>query len=298
MRSEFAISIIISLVFLSLGFLLLHYGQINYGISFFVFLPFIIGYISGNSTIQTISIWGHLISLSIFFVLLYFGGLEGMVCILMAIPLIVLAIAFGIVIKYIIKTFFRPYTEKQNTIKSTIIPFLIFLVFGFAEEQLTKNDSYVIDVTSEIILPYSPMEVYDHIKSVDTLDAEKPFLMRLDLPIPQKCVLVAEKVGALRTCYFKGGKIVERITELKKGEILKMDIIDYQLNGKKWLGFKEASYIFEDIGVGYCKLIRSTTYTSELYPRFYWRTLEKIGIQQQHEYVFKNLNKDLERMEL
>ena len=37
------------------------------------------------------------------------------------------------------------------------------------------------------------MEVYDAIKSVDTLNAEKPFLMKLDLPIPQKCILEEEK---------------------------------------------------------------------------------------------------------
>ena len=39
------------------------------------------------------------------------------------------------------------------------------------------------------------MQVYDAIKSVDTLIADKPFLMKLDLPIPQKCILEKEEVG-------------------------------------------------------------------------------------------------------
>ncbi len=56
---------------------------------------------------------------------------------------------------------------------------------------------------------------------MDTLVAEKPFLIKIDLPVPQKCVLEKEKVGALRTCYFNGGKIIERITELEKGKTLK-----------------------------------------------------------------------------
>ncbi len=42
------------------------------------------------------------------------------------------------------------------------------------------------------------MQVYDAIKSVDTLDAEKPWLMKLDLPVPQKCILEKEEVGGLR----------------------------------------------------------------------------------------------------
>ena len=86
---------------------------------------------------------------------------------------------------------------------------------------------------------------------------------------------------------------VDKITELEKGKILKMDVIGYQLTGRKWLGFKEAIYLFDELDNGGTKMTRITTYTSELNPRFYWRPLEKIGIEQEHEYVFSNLKKDL-----
>ncbi|AWV97235.1 polyketide cyclase [Arcticibacterium luteifluviistationis] len=292
MKREFVISIIISLTFLSLGFALLHYELIGYGLSFFVFLPFALGYILGKSTIKAISLWGLIISLAIFFILLLAGGLEGMVCVLMAMPLIMIAIALGAFVKDLIKMY-RKTDKQDNLIKSSILPLCLFLTFAFIETELTKNEQFVIEVKSEIILPYSPIQVYETIKSVDTLDAEKPFLMKLDLPIPQKCVLEEEKVGGIRTCYFQGGQIVEKITELEKGKILKMDVIDYQLTGRKWLGFKEAIYLFDELDNGQTKMTRITTYTSELYPRFYWKPLEEIGIEQEHEYVFSNLIKDL-----
>lgn len=265
---------------------------IGYGLSFFVFLPFALGYILGKSTIKGISLWGLIISLAIFFILLVTGDLEGMVCILMAMPLVIGAIAVGALLKYLIKTS-RNTDSQDNLIKSSILPLCLFLTFGFLERELTKSEQFVIEVKSEIILPYSPVQVYEAIKSVDTLDAEKPFLMKLDLPIPQKCVLEEEKVGGIRTCYFEGGQIVERITQLEKGKILKMDVIDYQLTGRKWLGFKEAIYLFDDLKDGQTKMTRITTYTSELYPRFYWKPLEVIGIEQEHDYVFNNLKKDL-----
>ncbi|EAZ79927.1 hypothetical protein ALPR1_14899 [Algoriphagus machipongonensis] len=292
MKREFVLSIIISLIFLSLGFALLHFELIGYGLSFFVFLPFALGYILGKSTFKSISLWGLIISLAIFFILLLAGELEGMVCILLAMPLILIAIGLGAFVKYLIKKN-RNKDNQDNLIKSSILPLFLFLTFAFIETELTKNEEFIIEVKSEIVLPYSPIQVYETIKSVDTLDAEKPFLMKLDLPIPQKCVLEEEKVGGIRICYFEGGKIVEKITELERGKLLKMDVIDYQLTGRKWLGFKEAIYLFDELEKGQTKMTRITTYTSELYPRFYWKPLEKIGIEQEHEYVFRNLKKDL-----
>lgn len=293
MKKEFVISIIISLTFLSLGFLLLHYELIGYGLSFFVFLPFSLGYILGKPNIKGISLMGIIFSLIIFFILLLAGNLEGMVCILMAMPLIIGAVIIGLLVKYLTKKQ-QKSDKKENVIKSSILPFCLFLIFGFSETELTKNDNNIIEIKSEIIVPYTAMEVYETIKSVDTLDTKKPFLMKLDLPIPQKCILEEEKVGGIRTCYFEGGKIVEKITKLEKGKVLKMDVIDYQLTGRKWLRFKEAIYLFDELENGQTKMTRITTYTSELYPRFYWKPLEQIGIEQEHEYVFSNLVKDLE----
>ncbi len=292
MKKEFGISTIISLTFLSLGFLLIHYGLIGYGLSFFVFLPFILGYIFGESSLKAFSLYGLIFSLVVFFLLLLLGNLEGMVCILMAMPLIILPLLFGVLIKYFVKKY-QKNKKNKNLIKSTVLPLCIFLIFGFAENKLRKNDKALVEIKTEIILPYSSMEVYDTIKSVDTLNTEKPFLMKLDLPIPQKCILEEEKVGAIRTCYFEEGKIIERVTAIEKGKLLRMDIIDYQLTGRRWFDFKEAIYTFEELKNGHCKMTRITTYTSQLYPRLYWQPLEKIGIEQEHEYVFNNLIKDL-----
>ncbi|WP_300565890.1 hypothetical protein [Flavobacterium sp.] len=294
MKKEFALSIIISLTFLSLGFLLLHYELIGYGLSFFVFLPFILGYILGKSTIKKISLVGLIFSLVLFFILLLAGGLEGMVCILMALPLVIGAIALGALAKYLLNRN-QKKSNSDQLIKNSILPLFLFLGFGFLEKELTKNDKEIISVKTEITLPYSTVEVYDAIKSVDTLIAQKTFLMKLDLPIPNKCILEKEEVGGLRTCYFSGGTITERITELEKGKVLRMDVIDYKLTGRKWLGFKEAIYYFNKVGKDSCKLTRVTTYTSVLTPRFYWQPLEKIGISQEHDYVFDNLKNDLRK---
>jgi hypothetical protein len=292
MKQQFITSLLVSLIFLVIGFTLLHYELIGYGISFFVFLPFILGYILARSNYKWISLVGLIVALMIFLGLLITGNLEGMVCVLMSLPLIVVFVTVGVMIHYLFGKY-QKENKDNHRIKSSIVPLILFSALGVIEHKLTENDQFVNEVKSEIILPYSSLEVYETIKSVDTLDGEKPFLMQLDLPIPQKCILADERVGGIRTCYFEGGKIVERITALEKGKVLKMDVIDYQLTGRKWLGFKEAIYYFEDLGNQRTKMTRITTYTSELYPRFYWQPLESIGIEQEHAYVFSNLKRDL-----
>ena len=292
MKKQFILSAVISLTFLSLGFLLLHYDLIEYGLSFFVLLPFTLGFILGKSLVKQASLYGLIATLVAFCGFLIAFGLEGIICVFMALPIILAAALIGIALKNFISKH-ENKTDPDNPIKRSIIPLFIFLGVSFGEKQFTKNDKEIIPVKSEIILPYSSLEVYEALKTFDTLIADKPFLMKLDLPVPTKCILEKDEVGGIRTCYFTGGTITERITELEKAKIIRMDVIDHNLPGRKWLGFKEAIYYFDELGQDSCKLTRITTYTSELSPRFYWRPLEKMGISQEHDYVFASLINNL-----
>lgn len=244
-----------------------------------------------------------MITTVIFLLGMYIPGLSGLLCIVMTLPLIVPLIFLGYVIAHLVKR----YKEIKSTTRLPVLllPLLPFLIAAPTEHFLKANKKEIATVQTEQIFNYSPEQVYDAIKSVDTLIADKPYLMKFDLPIPVKCILEKEAVGGLRTCYFRSGSlsnadfgsgtIVEKITQLEKAKLLKMDVISYNLIGRKWIGFKEAIYYFDKVGDSSCKLTRVTTYTSELAPRIYWEPLEKLGIRQEHDYVFSNLANDLRR---
>ncbi|GAB5523690.1 MAG: hypothetical protein Roseis2KO_15620 [Roseivirga sp.] len=273
-----------------IGLLLLHFHWADYGWGLFVALPFCIGIAGGLTAKPEDALKGILNSLLVLFLVILVTAIEGIICLLLMLPIFGLAVAIGFMIGRPIR---RAFLAKYDKVRVQLIPLALLLSVVSVENQISAPEEVVYEVSSEIILPYSPEEVYDAIKSVDTLIAEKPFLMKLDLPVPHKCILEKEEVGALRICYFEGGRIVERITELDRGRILKMDVIDYELTGRAWLGFKEAIYYFEPVGASSCKMTRITTYTTDLYPRTYWEPLERIGIEQEHQYVFRNLQRDL-----
>lgn len=300
---SFRISILVTLLFLGTGIAFLFLGLVNYSWVLFILLPVVLGIAIGAMPNKKYLLWGAIGTTVIVLLALYIPGLSGLLCIVMTLPLIVPLIFFGYVLSHLVKR----YDQMKSTdrVSVLLLPLIPFLIAAPAEHFLNTNTEAIIEVRTEQVFPYTPEQVYDAIKSVDTLDAEKPFLMHFDLPIPVKCVLEKEAVGGLRTCYFKGGKlsnadfgggtIVEKITELKRGKVLKMDVIDYNLIGRKWLGFKEAIYYFDAVEGNACKLTRITTYTSVLTPRWYWEPLEKLGIRQEHDYVFANLTKDLKR---
>jgi len=300
---SFRLSIVLTFIFLGTGIAFLFLGLADYSWILFVLLPVVLGISIGGLPNKKWAYYGAIMAAVIFLILLLIGQLSGFICILMALPLLIPLIFLGSIITHLAKR----YSEIKSTdsLSVLLLPLLLFLIAAPTERFFKEEKKQVIKVTTEQVYNYSPGQVYDAIKSVDTLIADKPFLMKFDLPVPTKCVLEKEAVGGIRTCYFKGGNlsggdfgggtITEKITELTKGKVLRMDVTDYNLIGRKWLGFKEAVYYFDSVAVNKCKLTRVTTYTSELTPRMYWEPLEKMGIRQEHEYVFANLTNDLRK---
>jgi hypothetical protein len=300
---SFQLSIILTIAFFGTGIAFLFLGLVDYSWILFILLPIVLGISIGAMPNKKYTLWGALISTVILLFGLYVPGLSGLLCIVMTLPIIVPLIFLG----YVISHLFIRYQKIKSTTKLSVLllPLLPFLIGAPAEHFLNHNKKEIAEVRTEQVFNYTAEQVYEAIKSVDTLIADKPYLMNFDLPIPVKCVLEKEEVGGLRTCYFNAGRlsnadfgsgtIVEKITQLEKAKVLRMDVIDYNLVGRKWIGFKEAIYYFDKIGENSCKLTRVTTYTSELTPRIYWEPFEKLGIRQEHDYVFSNLANDLKK---
>ncbi len=299
---SFRISVLLTLIFFGTGIAFLFLGLVDYSWVLFILLPVALGIAIGSLPVRKYTLYGAVITTILVLLAIYIPGFSGFICIVMAIGLAVPCIFLGYVIMILAKRF-RKINDSSN-MSVLLIPLIPFLIVAPSEHFLRKNKEAVIPVQTIQVFPYTPEQVYDAIKSVDTVDAEKPWLMYFDLPVPTNCILEKEEVGGIRTCYFEkgnlsnrdfgGGTITEKITELERGKILKMVVTDYNLVGRKWLGFKDAIYYFDKTSDGGCKVTRITTYTSVLTPRFYWEPMEKLGILQEHEYVFRNLQKDLE----
>jgi hypothetical protein len=284
---------IITAIIVLLGGVSLLFGLADYGFSFFIVFPFAAGFsigTLGNETRKKAGLVSLIGGLMVALLWLIIGGIEGWICVVMALPLLALIMVIGYwIARSIVRRFFAEGTA--STVKVILIPVIILLVSN-AIEVLLGSEHAAVTVTNSIILDYSPEVVFNGVKSMNKLDADKPWLLAIGLPAPYKCELESNSIGAKRTCLFENGSIVAEITQYQPGSLLEMKVNEYNLTGNRWFVFHNAAYTFEQ-QAGKTKITRTTSYHSTLKPRIYWQWLETYAIEQEHQFVLESLRKNL-----
>lgn len=228
---------------------------------------------------------------------LFISNAEGWVCILMSAPIIFFGLGIGAFLGRLVRK--SILSKFRSSVMSRLIIIIILpVLLGGANwlERETSEFKRHETIVSTVLLDASGQAVWDSIKEVDRIDLPRPFLLRIGLPVPISCSIADERVGGARTCYFDSGYISERITEWNPPSSMRMDIVDAQVPGRQWLGFQSAGYTLQEQN-GKTLLIRETTIESRLLPAWYWRRLERIGVETEHEYLFEYLRRHLPHSE-
>lgn len=161
-------------------------------------------------------------------------------------------------------------------------PTLIFAGERIERPILQHPRTEVIETTVEV--DDSPEGVWGRILSIDSVQASKPILMYIGLPIPQRCTMQGHGIGAKRTCYFNVGYIEESVTAWNAPYSLGLSIDRTHMPGRHWLGFESAEYRLQPNG-RMTLLTRTTTISSRLHPAWYWRRFELLGVESEHNYI-------------
>jgi hypothetical protein len=278
-----------------LGYLLLILvgGSGGYmGTVIFLCLPFAAGFVTALVARHKGILFASLIlGVLICFAALLASGKEGFVCVLMAVPLIAVGLAVGAVAGFL----FRKYVIDRVS-HPTLLSLLVFLMAPLflmganTAEEPSRRSARTETVTNTLVVDASPERVWNEIKSIDSVNGSKPFLMMIGLPVPTSCVLQGEGVGGKRICYFDSGSIEERITEWNPPASMKVEVTASNLPGTRWLSFKDASYEIKREN-GRTLVTRSTTIVSRLAPAWYWTRLEDLGVETEHKYLFEEIKR-------
>jgi hypothetical protein len=235
-----------------------------------------------------ITLAAMLLSALVSLVMLVAIGKEGLLCAVLAFPLLAAGIALGAVCGNLFRKYVTGVRDQSMTMMLFFLAAPAFILAGHRAEYRELGVPRKEIVTNSVSIAASPDEIWPRILSIDSIAVPKPLLMYIGLPIPVRCQLVGSGVGAKRTCYFEKGSIEETITEWSPPNAMGLIIDRTNMPGRHWLGFENARYELRREGSS-TRLIRTTSIVSHLHPIWYWRYFERLGVASEHEYILNDV---------
>lgn len=273
-----------------LGFIFVHSHQFPaMGMTLFALVPLAAGFsITLVTRGSNSAVAAALLAVLATLVVLIATGKEGVLCALLASPIIFGSLFIGLGIGVLARMILSRNKNRTTMTGMLLIVAPALVVAGEKIETPTLAVPRTEVVQSTIEVNDSVERVWNNILTIDSIQASKPLLMYVGLPIPQKCALQGQGVGAKRTCYFNAGYIEETITAWNPPYEMKLTIDRTQMPGRHWLGFESAEYTLQPKGSA-TVLTRRTTTVSHLHPAWYWRPFERWGVESEHGYILRDV---------
>jgi uncharacterized protein YndB with AHSA1/START domain len=145
---------------------------------------------------------------------------EGVICVIIASPILLAIIAIGMGIGVAVGNAIR-----SPVMRSSFVP-LALLVATY--DSQTGPPIYATSVADTMTINAPPEYVWRYIASYPENDAPADYwLWRIGLPLPTRSVATAAEIGATRECRFSNGIVLnEKITELVPNKVMTFDITE------------------------------------------------------------------------
>jgi len=256
------------------------------GLGVFLLVPFctglVIAFMSKGSKMVAIT---SMISFLLSPTLIVFGGGEGVLCVIMAFPIIFASIWVGSLVGFFLE---KKFKHKNGNM--TVILFCLgsMSFVGWTNQEM--KDPELLKVRSHVKI-HAPMErVWAAVTASGSIEGDDFVLRALGMPVPKHCSLDED---GNRTCYFDEGQIRQKVTKSEYGRRLEMDIVE-SFEVRPWLTFLRADYSFIQRD-GYVEVIRTDEITSTLRPRWYWYWFETQCVRMEHRYVMSSMKRKAEQ---
>lgn len=276
----------------------------SYGAALFLGTPLMMGVVAAYLFNRT-SPRGYWASVGLGLAAVLVGGaalllfaLEGLICVVMAVPLMLpLGALGGVMGKAIADSTRRPPRE-------VIAAVLVLPLLTMAEARLTSTTDYKVMTAVEIDAP--PEVVWQHVIHFPDLPPPRQWYFRAGIACPARARIVGEGVGATRYCEFTTGTFVEPITAWQPPRRLAFDVTDqpapmFELSPYRhvhpphldgYLRSNRGEFLLVALPGGRTRLEGRTWYEFDMFPQSYWTLWSHLFIQRIHQRVLLHV-KDL-----
>jgi hypothetical protein len=193
-----------------------------YGLMLFFVTPLLMGTVIGLFTNHPAprplseSIFTALLALLLTSGALAVFALEGVICLLMAAPIAVVAALMGAVVGRAIAIHGR-HASAPVVLAAATMPLL-----GMAEHAIEQPTLHEVLSVQDVAAP--PDVVWRHVIAFSEMAPPTEWIFRTGIAYPVRARLEGEGVGAIRHCEFSTGAFVEPITAWEPGRRLAFDV--------------------------------------------------------------------------
>jgi len=227
---------------------------------------------------------------------------EGIICLVMAAPLIIPLGAFGGFLGWgLAKTIMLESKWMVGSIALLIVPFT-----GIIENQTKTSRQFVVE--SSVIIDADPDQVWQTVIAFPEIESPPPWYFQLGIASPLRARIEGEGVGAIRHCEFTTGSFVEPITVWDPPHHLAFDVTDqpdplieltpYRNVRPPHLqhSFRSVQGEFElrSLPDGRTQLVGRTWYELDMGPVIYWRPWTDEIIHRIHMRVLNHIKQHVE----
>lgn len=279
----------------------------SYGAALFMGTPLLMGAVAAHDFNQTRS-RSHAASVGLGLATVSFAGvalllfaLEGLICIVMATPLVLpLGILGGVLGKTIADYSRRGPRELLATIM--LLPGLAWVESSFVEPV-------EFEVMSAVEIEASADTVWRSVLDFPDLPPPAEWYFRWGIACPERARIEGEGIGAVRYCEFSTGTFVEPITAWEPARRLAFDVTDqpapmFELSPYRhvhpphldgYLRSNRGEFRLIALADGRTRLEGRTWYEFEMFPQAYWTLWSNAIIHRIHNRVLLHVKRLCER---
>lgn len=293
-----------ALALISIDFFGLH------GWSIFIATPVVCGFISvwiynrkGNRPLgESLSVSG--LSGGFLFLGFFVVGFEGLICLLMAAPIMLPLFFLGGWIGYGFSR--QRYKGKSAQLLVLLLWASVPLLMGF--ESVATREPRMRKAVTTVVIEGSINQVWQEVIQFSPIPEPEEFIFRMGIAYPTDARIEGEGVGAVRYCNFSTGSFVEPITHWEKNRKLAFDVkeqpvpmteispytglhpphLDWAIRSHK------GQFLLKDLGDGRVELEGTTWFTTEMGPEPYWSWITGKLIHKIHKRVLGHIQTTVE----
>lgn len=229
---------------------------------------------------------------------LFVIGAEGMVCLLMAAPIVFVSGLTGCALAYWMTQQWH-LDARRSWYCGALVPVCLALLGAESTWPLPKLERAV---STEIVVEAPPERVWQTVIAFPSLTEPKELLFRLGAAYPVAAEIHGEGVGAVRHCIFNTGTFVEPIEVWDPPRCLRFAVTDQpavmrelspwdihppHLHG--YLVCRQGEFRLEALGDGKTRLVGTTWYSNAMWPQAYWGLWSDYCIHAIHYRVLKHI---------